>query len=151
METSIQQIEASVNHLIDIANDGKYGYENAAKDVEDVTLKELFTQYSSERASFVHDLINEATKLGMTPSKGGNTEGALHRTWMDIKSTITSGERASILKTCITGEEAAVKAYEDEISRLGENDLYDLVSEQLNSIRVALNNIRSLEQTVSSI
>jgi hypothetical protein len=28
-----------LNHLIAIANDGKYGYENAVEDIKDITLK----------------------------------------------------------------------------------------------------------------
>ena len=45
-----------LNHLIAIANDGKYGYENAAEDIKDITLKQMFRQYSVERARYVEEL-----------------------------------------------------------------------------------------------
>ena len=44
-----------LNHLIAIANDGKYGYENAAEDIKDITLKQMFRQYSLERARYVRN------------------------------------------------------------------------------------------------
>src|SRR6478672_7065386 len=102
-----------LNHLIAIDNDGKFGYENAAKDVKDVTLQQLFRQYSLERGKYAEALKTEVARLGGSPDSGGGPLGALHRTWMDIKSTFTSGERDAILNTCITGEEAAVKAYQE--------------------------------------
>ena len=134
-----------LNHLIAIANDGKYGYENAAEDVSDVTLKQMFRQYSLERAGYAEDLKKEVRKLGGSPDNGGGPLGALHRTWMDIKSTLTSGDREAILQTCITGEEAAVKAYteavnDEEIT----GNTRQLVSRQLSGIQFALNSIRSL-------
>ena len=140
-----------LNHLIAIANDGKYGYENAAEDVKDVTLKQMFRQYSRERAGYAEDLNREVVKLGGSPDKGGGPLGALHRTWMDIKSTITSGDREAILKTCITGEEAAVKAYkeaaEDENITGTEKQL---ISQQLSGVQFALNSIRSLAQSADT-
>ena len=139
-----------LNHLIAIANDGKYGYENAAEDVSDVTLKQMFRQYSLERAGYAEDLKKEVRKLGGSPDNGGGPLGALHRTWMDIKSTITSGDREAILKTCTTGEEAAVKAYTEAVN---DENIMDntrqLISNQLNGIQFALNSIRSLAATAT--
>lgn len=140
-----------LNHLIAIANDGKFGYENAAEDVKDLTLKQMFMQYSRERAVYAEDLKREVGKMGGSPDSGGGPLGALHRTWMDIKSTITSGDREAILKTCITGEEAAVKAYTEAV----EDDnltggVKQLVSQQLSGVQFALNSIRSLAATANA-
>ena len=139
-----------LNHLIAIANDGKYGYGNAAGDVSDVTLQQMFRQYSLERAGYAEELKREVSRLGGSPDRGGGPLGALHRTWMDIKSTLTSGDREAILRTCITGEEAAVKAYteavnDEEIT----GNTRQLVSRQLSGIQFALNSIRSLAATAT--
>src|SRR6476620_775281 len=113
MSNTNQKAIDKLNHLVSIANDGRYGYENAAEDVQDVILKQMFRQYGVERERYADDLKKEVAKLGGSPEKGCGPLGALHRTWMDIKSTLTSGNREAILKACITGEEAAVNAYED--------------------------------------
>jgi uncharacterized protein (TIGR02284 family) len=141
-----EKIVNKLNHLISIANDGKYGYENAAEDVKDVTLKQMFHQYSTERAKYAEDLKREATSLGDSPDySGGGPLGVLHRTWMDIKSAITSGDREAILNTCTTGEEAAVKAYTETLE--DENitgNLKQVITEQLSGVQAALNSIRSM-------
>lgn len=140
-----------LNHLIAIAKDGKYGYENAAGDVNDPTLQQMFRQYSLERARYAEELKKEVARLGGSPENGGGPLGALHRTWMDIKSSLTSGEKEAILNTCITGEEAAVKTYREAL----EDDnitgtTRQLVSQQSGGIQFALNSIRSLAESVKS-
>lgn len=145
MSDTNDKLRGTLNHLISIANDGKYGYENAAEDVKDVTLKQMFQQYSSERAMYAEDLKREVASLGDSPDEGGGPLGALHRTWMDIKSAVTSGNREAILKTCITGEEAAVKAYTEALNDENITDnLKQMVSEQLSGVQAALNSIRSM-------
>lgn len=145
MADTNNKITSTLNHLISIANDGKYGYENAAEDVKDITLKQMFQQYSSERASYAEDLKREVASMGDDPDKSGGPLGALHRTWMDIKAAVTSGDREAILKTCVTGEEAAVKAYNDALD--DENitgNIRQLLTEQRSGVEAALNSIRSM-------
>ncbi len=140
-----------LNHLIAIANDGKYGYENAAADVKDPTLQQMFRQFSLERARYAEELKKEVARLGGSPDNGGGPLGALHRTWMDIKSTFTSGEREAIINTCITGEEAAVKAYQEaEEDEHIAGTTKQLVSQQAGGVRFALNSIRSLAESVKA-
>jgi uncharacterized protein (TIGR02284 family) len=140
-----------LNHLIAIANDGKYGYENAAGDVNEPTLQQMFRQYSLERAGYAEELKNEVTRLGGSPDSGGGALGALHRTWMDIKSSVTSGEKEAILNTCITGEEAAVKAYGEALEDVNiTGSAKEIVSQQNGGIQFALNSIRSLAESVKA-
>ena len=140
-----KKLIGQLNHLISIAKDGAQGYENAAKDVKDVALQQMFREYSSQRSRYAEELRNEVDDLGGSPDDSGGPLGALHRTWMDIKSAITSGSRDAILKACITGEEAAVKAY-TEVKE--EPDLAvstkEMISSQLGGVQAALNSIRSL-------
>ncbi len=134
-----------LSHLIAIANDGKYGCENAAEDVNDITLKQMLRQCSTERAGYADELKSEVVKLGGSPDHDGGPLGALHRTWMDIKSTVTSGDREEILKTCITGEEAAIKAYSEALNDEHITDhIKQVIGKQLNGVQFALNSIRSL-------
>ena len=146
-----EKIIETLEHLIAIANGGKYGYEKAALDIKDTVLKQMFMQYSLERAGYVDELKREVTRLGGSSHTGSGPLGALHRTWMDIKSVITSGERKTILKTCITGEEAALKAYTEALrdKNIPEN-IKPMISQQLSAIQFALNSIRSLAATTNA-
>nr|WP_294783417.1 PA2169 family four-helix-bundle protein [uncultured Flavobacterium sp.] len=130
--------------LISILEDGKLGYTNAAEHVENPAMKTDFLEYARERALFIVELQDEINKLGKsTDTSGGGPLGALHRTWIDIKSSFTGGDTESIINACVTGEEAAIEKYK---AALEENNLehsqVSVVSKQLNSIQNTLSQIK---------
>lgn len=146
-----KKIIGKLNHLLSIANDGKQGYENAAKDIKDVSLQQMFRQYSLERGRYAAELTHEINSMNGSPDKSGGPLGALHRVWMDIKAAITSGDRDAILNACITGEEAAVKSYTEVLQdQTIVGRTYEIITHQLGGIYAALNTIRSLVPTVKS-
>ncbi len=145
MENTDQPVIDVLNHLIDIAEDGKYGYENAAKDITDHHLKSHFTRYADERREYIRILNDQIIKLGgeLKHSEGGPV-GSLHRTWMDFKSLVTGGDRDPILKACITGEEAAVSAYKKAIENpIITGATMQIVAAQCQGIEDALKTIKA--------
>ncbi|MCD9575904.1 ferritin-like domain-containing protein [Flavobacterium soyae] len=142
-ETTKETVK-TLEGLISILEDGKLGYTNAAEHVENLALKADFLEYARERALFIVELQDEINKLGKsTDTSGGGPLGALHRTWIDIKSSFTGGDTKAIINACITGEEAVIEKYK---KALEENDLEHsqvfIVSKQLNSIQNTLSQIK---------
>lgn len=130
--------------LISILEDGKLGYTNAAEHVENPAMKSEFLEYARERALFIVELQDEINKLGKsTDTSGGGPLGALHRTWIDIKSAFTGGDTDAIINACITGEEAAIEKYKAALkdNELEQNQIF-IVSKQLNSIENTLSQIK---------
>ncbi|MEZ0128989.1 PA2169 family four-helix-bundle protein [Flavobacterium sp. LBUM151] len=135
---------STLNGLISILEDGKLGYTNAAEHVENHAIKAEFLDYARERALFIVELQDEINKLGKsTDTSGGGPLGALHRAWIDIKSSFTSGDTEAIVNACVTGEEAAIEKYKMALEK---NELdgsqIAIVSKQLNSIQSTLDRIK---------
>jgi uncharacterized protein (TIGR02284 family) len=135
---------STLNGLISILEDGKLGYTNAAEHVENPAIKTEFLDYARERALFIVELQDEINKLGKsTDTSGGGPLGALHRTWIDIKSSFTGGDTEAIINACITGEEAAIEKYKMALEK---NELdgsqVSIVSKQLNNIQSTLDRIK---------
>jgi uncharacterized protein (TIGR02284 family) len=131
--------------LISILEDGKLGYTNAAEHVDSPAIKTDFLEYARERALFIVEIQDEINKLGKsTDTAGGGPLGAIHRAWIDIKSSFTSGDTEAIINACVTGEEAAIDKYK---SALAKNELeasqIAIVSKQLNSIENTLTKIKA--------
>lgn len=131
--------------LISILEDGKLGYTNAAEHVDSPAIKTDFLEYARERALFIVEIQDEINKLGKsTDTAGGGPLGAIHRAWIDIKSSFTSGDTEAIINTCVTGEEAAIDKYK---SALAKNELeasqIAVVSKQLNNIENTLTKIKA--------
>lgn len=144
METDNQNTNEKLNRLIDIAEDGKEGYENAAENVKDTAAKSSFLIFAKERSVYASQLRETVHQLkGEAEDNGGDTIGLMHRTWMNLKSTFTSGDTEAIINACITGEEAAVKEYKSVLddSQIPES-IKPLIGQQLNGIEQALTSIR---------
>ncbi|WP_269234759.1 ferritin-like domain-containing protein [Flavobacterium flavigenum] len=142
-ETTKEAVK-TLEGLISILEDGKLGYTNAAEHVENAAMKTEFLEFARERALFIVELQDEINKLGKsTDTSGGGPLGALHRTWIDIKSSFTGGDTEAIINACVTGEEAAIEKYK---KALEENHLeynqVNIVSKQLNSIQNTLSLIK---------
>lgn len=143
-EETTKEAISTLEGLISILEDGKLGYTNAAEHVENALIKTDFLEYARERALFIVELQDEINKLGKsTETSGGGPLGALHRTWIDIKSSFTGGDTEAIINACVTGEEAAIEKYK---MALDKNELdfsqISIVSKQLNSIENTLAKIK---------
>jgi uncharacterized protein (TIGR02284 family) len=151
MENKNVEIINKLNHLIAIAEDGRLGYENAADDVKDENMKNLFLRFSNQRAGYISDLRSQITSLGGDPEDKGGPLGAIHRVWIDLKSTFRSGDKNAIINACITGEQAAISAYEGALKEdyiIGQ--ARTVIGEQLKGIQQALDTIRSYRSESNS-
>ena len=140
-----EKVVRTLDGLIAILEDGKLGYKNAAEHAENSMIKSEFVEFARERSLFIVELQDEINKLGKsTDTSGGGALGAIHRAWIDIKSTFTSGDTESIINACITGEESAVEQYEDALKVVEmEPNQIAIVSKQLNSIKAILMKLKA--------
>ncbi|MFM6975495.1 MAG: ferritin-like domain-containing protein [Sphingobacteriaceae bacterium] len=151
MENYNDKLADKLEHLLSICNDGKEGYKNASDSVEDLELRRLFLSYSNQRSAFATELKALLSQLGGDrTNKEGGPLGAMHRAWMDVKAALTGKDRAAILSACITGDKAAIEAYDDVLDDedLKNDIIKTLVNKQRQEIREALSSIEKLEERV---
>ena len=134
-----------VNNLIETLKDGQEGFKQAAEGVKDPQLKSLLSEYSRQRSRFASELHSQAQSLGgLEPEESGSTAGALHRTWINLKSAVTSGDDHAILAECERGEDSAVKEYEKALKDNLSPSLRDIVARQYSEVKSAHDRIRKL-------
>jgi uncharacterized protein (TIGR02284 family) len=146
MESTNQKIISKLNHLIAIAEDGKYGYETAAADIKDNDLKNNFLQFAKERTWYATQLKQQVSALGGVPKTGDGPLGVLHRTWIDLKASLTSRNQEAIINACITGEETAIKEFNEALKEnyiQNSSNVKSILSEQLLGIENALDVLKS--------
>lgn len=143
-DETTEKAVSTLEGLISILEDGKLGYTNAAEHVENLAIKADFLEYARERALFIVEIQDEINKLGKsTDTSGGGPLGAIHRAWIDIKSSFTSGDTEAIINACVTGEEAAIEKYKMALEKNElESSQIAIVSKQLNSIQNTLSQIK---------
>jgi uncharacterized protein (TIGR02284 family) len=152
METRNEELIDGLKHLLHIANDGKEGYKTAADDADSAELKALCTTYSIQRSEFEMELKSCIRQLGAdSDNDSGGPLGAIHRVWMDIKTAVTGNDNHAILDACITGEKAAVEAYDKVLLNSSlPQEMRETLTSQRSSISECLTNVQTLEQQYTS-
>ena len=109
-----EKLASVLNDLIRINNDRIEGYEKAIKEIEDgdVDLQSIFSGLANDSRKNVTELIKQVQILGEEPAEDTTVSGKIYRVWMDIKDSISSDDRKSVLQSCEFGEDAAQKAYD---------------------------------------
>ncbi|WP_347157021.1 ferritin-like domain-containing protein [Pontibacter chitinilyticus] len=139
-----KELYSTIHHLIERCKDGAKGYKTASEDIEDSDLKELFRKYAVQRDSMITELQDQLTKMGHADDESSSIEGTVHRAWIDIKSALTSKDRARVLDECERGEDYAVKAYQEAQKKELPGELKAIVQQQYNDVKNAHDHIRSL-------
>ena len=145
-----QETISVLDELIQTLKDGQKGFNEAAQSVKDSQLKSLFNEYSQQRSRFAAALQNQVRNLGKSePESESSAIGALHRGWINLKSTLSGGDDHAILAECERGEDSAVEAYQKALDDDLAPDVYELVARQFTDVKAAHDRIRNLRDTRS--
>lgn len=146
-----KKVSSKLNDLLEKNYDTEKNYKFAAENVNDPQLKSFFNERAQERYDFGHELKSEIRNFGESPEKGSSVGGDVQRTWMNLKTNLSSNKAESLLEETVRGEKAAVEEYNEvlknsEIPPSTEN----ILMKQRNAITAALNQVKSFEQREQS-
>ncbi len=141
-----EKVSGKLNALLEKNNDAEKGYKYAAENAKDPQLKAFFSERAQERYDFSHELETEIRDFGENPDKGSSLAGDAHRTWMNLKSSLSSNKDEAAMEEAVRGEQVAANEYEDVLK---DPDIppttANLLLKQKNGIVAALNKLKSME------
>lgn len=117
MEASEQHLIDTLQELTQFVNDGRTGYEHAAKETTNPQHQQLYQSLSEQRAEFAQELNQVIQDYGGHAQTSTTAKGKIYRQWMDLKAAITSKDDASIIGSNLHGEEWAQKAFQQALSQ----------------------------------
>ena len=133
----------SLQHLVVIGVDGEEGYEKAAQMVSSKNLLAQFEQLATSRNIQAEAIRNYLAENGVEkPAHEGDFSGIMHRAWLDIKGTLSNRSDSVSVSSCVSGDEAAIDAYEDVLKEDLPDDLRKLLGDQLQSIKSDLQDLK---------
>lgn len=145
-----KEIISTLNSLIETLKDGQEGFKQSASGVDDPQLKTIFDTLALQRSKFAGELQNEVVLLGDSePETSSSATGAIHRTWINIKSAVTNRDRHAILAEAERGEDAAVDAYEDAMQEDLPAPIREIVTRQQTEVKAAHDKIRNLRDAAA--
>lgn len=137
---------STLNDLIETLEDGKKGFESAAQEVKDPSVKSTFVEFSQQRARLASELQAEVRRLGGEPEHSGSASGAVHRGWINLKSSLGGGEKA-ILNEAERGEDTTVKSYEKAMKSNLSPDVAGIVRRQFGEVKQAHDRVKVLRDS----
>ena len=151
MATLSDSVIRTLNGLIETCKDGEQGFRQAAEAIDRQDVKSLFLDYSQERARFAAELQAEVRRLGGDPEHGGSMSGALHRGWINLKSAVTGKSAHPVISAAETGEDSAVKEYEDALRNADlPAELRSLIERQYRRVSSVHDQVRRLRDQAAA-
>ena len=130
-------ISDKLNELLIKNYDAEKGYIKAMKEVDNVNLKNFFSNRAEERSRFARQLRTEILTYGELPEDSGSFKGIVHRNWMSLKSTFSTNNEEAILEEAIRGEEKSLEEYRNILKdRTMPPSIESILIKQKNAIQI---------------
>lgn len=110
-----QAVGIMLNELIRINFDRIYGYEKASSElsIADSDLRSVFEINTDISRGNVTYWQQQVRRMQREPSADPAIRGKVFRLWMDLMYMMIPTSRLTVLNACISGEKAALAAYEE--------------------------------------
>ena len=144
---SDKEVINGLQGLLEKNIDAEKGYRNAMESTKNTNLTTFFNTKAQQRNQFTEQLKGEINKLGgKHEGVSGSVAGALHRTWMDVKTALSTDNEDAVLEVCQTGEKAAIDEYDLFIgSTKMPSSTAQLVLTQRNGIAESLDGVELID------
>jgi len=144
-----KKIISNLEDIVNLIEDSARGYRHLAGHLENSELQTIMNRLSQQRKLFRENLENDARDMGGAISTDGTYKGYFHRTWMDIKSTVSSTEDETRIEEAIRGEKHLIEAY-DKVLRTEKLPEYiiERMEEQRKLIKGAVTQLKEFERSM---
>ena len=133
-----------LQQLIRMNIDSEKGFDDAAKQIEDRRIADLFTELAGQRSQHATELQDYVQWNGESPQDEGSYAAAFHRFWIDLKAKVSGGDAHSILSEAERGEDQIKEAYEDALKATAGSAMNDVLSRQYVAIKRGHDQVRDL-------
>ena len=147
VESKTSLNEATVSQLQDLIRiniDSQEGFQEAAKQIEDMSVGALFTELAAQRSQNASELQEYVEWNGKKPRDEGSYAAALHRSWMDLRAKLSGGDTHVILAEAERGEDSIKSAYEDALKETAGSAVNDVLTRQYANVKAGHDRIRDL-------
>lgn len=116
-EESHEKMSHDLQELLEKNYDAEKDYKTAWERAEHKSLKEFFKKQAVRRNHFATEIDKQLHLLNEDPKESGSAMGRLHRTWINLKSSIGSDTDKMLLEECLRGEKNSVEEYEKKLRK----------------------------------
>jgi uncharacterized protein (TIGR02284 family) len=149
MPGTLQDYAQAVHEVITVCRDGEQGFRGAAQAVTTPTIKEMFEQYSAQRAQFAAELQGAVKALGFETIDPQGLGGVLYAAWINLKGLATGHNVHAILVEAERGEDWSVKTYRAALGKTLPPEISTIIQKQFEQVQAAHDRIRTLRDSTA--
>ncbi|RYB91328.1 PA2169 family four-helix-bundle protein [Nocardioides glacieisoli] len=138
----------AAKELVETLKDGEKGYATAADKLRDSDRPEWATtmqRLSQQRAGFWREIVDMGHEYGDDVDESGTVAAAVHRGWLSLKDAVTGDDPDGVLGAAQTGEDHAVKEYEDALKMDLSAGFREVVVRQQADVLAARDELKALK------
>jgi len=137
-----------LNDLIKTCNDGLKGFKTAAHDIKREDLRQVLLAGARRCEDGAAELAVLVRALGGEPASGGSAAGALHRGWVEVKSSVMPNTDLAIMEECERGEDSAKKSYKQALEKTLPPEVRVVVERQYSGVLENHNRVHALRDSL---
>lgn len=140
--------EKVAKDLVETLRDGHKGFTSLAEKLRDGEHPEwasLMERLAQQREGFAQEIVAMGHAYGDDVDESGSAAAALHRGWLSLKDALTGDDAGATIGAAETGEDHAVREYEQALESDISADFRTLVQRQHQEIVAAREEVRALK------
>ena len=152
LETKTALNQETIDRLQDLIQyniDARDGFQEAAEQVDEMSVAEMFRQCAQERSANATELQQFVTRSGEEAEDSGSFSAAAHRAWLDLRATFTGGSAHAVLAEAERGEDHIKDAYEKFLKECPGSAVNDVVQQQYMGIKAAHDRVRQMRDAMA--
>ena len=137
---------STLKDLVEVLNDGKNFYQEAATKVTRPELRDLFTRMAGTKAAIVNDLQSKIVQLGAHAAEGQSVSGTLLKAWGELRAKISSTPNVEYVSQLEDFEDRIVAAFKHAAEKSDDADVRTIATRHLPQVLRDHSEMRSLKQ-----
>lgn len=141
---SNQEKTADLNDLIEVLNDGKCFYEEAATEVNS-DLAKVFRRMARTKGAIASDLSGKVASRGGKPASGGSFSGTMRKLYAEARTAVARDKEAEFVKQLEEFEDRILHAFRDSVEQSDDAGVREIALRYMPEVTRDHNDMRALK------
>jgi uncharacterized protein (TIGR02284 family) len=140
---------STLQNLIQRNIDSRDGFNEAAQNMDNLTIESLFRELAAQRSEQASELGSLVALNRTAPQSRGSMAAAAHRAWMDLRSAMGGGTMAMV-QEAERGENMLKTAYESALVACAGSPVSEMLNRHYLAIKTACERLCDLKTELNS-
>lgn len=136
---------ATLNDLIEVLNDGKTFYEEAAPKVRP-DLATIFVRMARTKGAIAGDLKAQVASSGETPAQSGTFAGTIRKLYADVRTSLASDADAEYVSQLEEFEDRILHAFRNAVENSEDANVRAIAQRHMADVKRDHDDMRALKQ-----